>query len=171
MIESHRLDRFDNSGFSRGRPRVIELAWIVSSALFVSSWIPGSAHRRMLLRFFGASIGAGVVIKPGVRVKFPWRLSVGDHSWIGESTWIDNLADVKIGSHCCLSQGCYVCTGSHDWSSKTFNLITKPITIEDSVWICAMARIAPGVTVHERAVVGFGMVVRREVEAGAVVRQ
>jgi hypothetical protein len=89
-------------------------------------------------------VGTGVVIKPHVRVKFPWKLYIGDHSWIGESVWIDNLAQVTIGSNCCISQGAYLCTGSHRWDRDTFDLVTKPIVIEDQCWVGAMARVAPG---------------------------
>ena len=126
-----RLQDFKNPEFSRGRPALIEAAWMVVQWLLVSSWIPGAAHRRFVLRLFGARIGAGVNLKPRLRVKFPWRLTVGAHSWIGEDVWIDNLAPVTIGSNCCLSQGAFLCTGSHDWSSPTFDLITRAITIED----------------------------------------
>ncbi|MBI1399413.1 MAG: colanic acid biosynthesis acetyltransferase WcaF [Hyphomonas sp.] len=151
-----RLDRFENGHWTRGRPIAVELLWILTSSLLVRSWLPGLLHRRFLLRLFGASIGRGVVIKPGVRVKFPWRLSVGDNSWIGEDAWIDNLAPVKIGSNACVSQGAYICTGSHDWSSETFDLITKPITIADGAWVAAKSTVGPGVTVGEGAVLGLG---------------
>jgi len=128
------------------------------SALFISSWVPGSAHRRILLRLFGAEIGRGVAIKPGVQIKFPWRLTIGEDSWIGEGVWIDNLTQVTIEANCCLSQGTYLCTGSHDWSSPTFTLITKPIVIREGAWIAARSTVAPGVVVGECAVLGLGSV-------------
>jgi putative colanic acid biosynthesis acetyltransferase WcaF len=151
-----RLADFVAPQFSRGRPAVIEALWLVAQWLFVASWLPGSAHRRLLLRLFGARIGKGVVVKQGVRVKFPWRISVGDHTWIGEDVWIDNLALVTIGADCCLSQGAYLCTGSHDWSRSSFDLITKPIVIGDGAWIAARAVVGPGVEVGEGAVLGLG---------------
>ena len=93
------------------------------------SWlIPFSRVKVVVLRTFGASIGRGVRIKPGVKVKFPWRLTVGHHCWLGEDLWIDNLAEVRIGAHCCLSQGVYLCTGSHDWSRDTFDLIINTVS-------------------------------------------
>ncbi|MFC1719544.1 putative colanic acid biosynthesis acetyltransferase, partial [Pseudomonadota bacterium] len=85
------LDTFDNSRFERGRPWFVEVLWRVAEGLFLNTWVPGSGWRSSLLRMFGAELGTGVVIKPYVRVKFPWKLSVGDHSWIGEDVWIDNL--------------------------------------------------------------------------------
>ena len=156
-----RLDIYDRTSFKRGRPRWIEALWLVAQCLFVSSSLPGAAHRRWLLRLFGASIGRGVGIKPRVRVKFPWKLTVGDHSWIGEDVWIDNLADVKIGTHCCISQGAYLCTGSHDWTRPGFDLIVEPIDIGNCTWIAARSIIGPGVATGEGCVLALGSVATR----------
>lgn len=153
-----RMDTFQNRWFRRGRPAIVELCWIFFQAIFVSSSLPGSAHRKFLLRLFGAKLGKGVVVKPRFRVKFPWRLEVGNHSWLGEDVWIDNLAEVKIGSHCCLSQGAFLCTGSHDWSLPSFDLIVKPITLEHGAWVAAKSVVSPGVTLHEGAVLALGSV-------------
>ncbi len=152
------LARFANPDFSRGRPAWVEAVWLAVQWAFVSSWLPGSAHRRLLLRLFGARVGKGVAIKPGVRVKFPWKLAVGDYTWIGEDAWIDNLDEVTIGSNCCLSQGAYLCTGSHDWTKPSFDLVTKPIRIENGAWVAARASVAPGVTIGEGAVLAMGSV-------------
>lgn len=156
-----RLDLFDNTVFSRAKPVWVEALWLIVQCLFIRSQLPGSAHRRILLRLFGARIGKGVTIKPGVRVKFPWRLTVGDHSWIGEDAWIDNLADVTIGAHCCISQAAYLCTGNHDWKAASFNLRTAPIRICDGAWIAARSVVAPGVTVGEGSVLAIGSVATR----------
>lgn len=150
-----RLSEYSPRDFHRGRSRLVELAWMLLQALLVGSWVPGSWHRIVLLRLFGAMIGCNVVIKPGVRVKFPWRLQVGDHSWIGEDVWIDNLAKVSIGSHVCVSQGAYLCTGSHDWASESFDLITLPIDVADHAWIGSKAVLAPGTEVGAGAVLSM----------------
>jgi putative colanic acid biosynthesis acetyltransferase WcaF len=158
------LKDFSNPQFSRGRSLVIEAMWLFIQWLLVSSWIPGAAHRRWVLRAFGARIGEEVDIKPGVRVKFPWRLEVGDHSWIGEDVWIDNLAQVTIGSDCCVSQGAYFCTGSHDWSRQSFDLIVRPIHVGAGAWIAARSVVGPGVTVGEGAVLGLASVATKDLE-------
>ncbi|NIS67256.1 MAG: colanic acid biosynthesis acetyltransferase WcaF, partial [Gemmatimonadales bacterium] len=101
----------------------------------------------------------------GVRVKFPWRLMIADHVWIGEGVWIDNLATVTIRDHCCISQGAYLCTGSHDWESATFNLITKPIEIHEYAWVGAQAVVGPGVVINEGAVLGLGSVATQDLES------
>lgn len=159
---------FDSRGFDRGGSRVVEALWIFVQATFVRSWLPGSAHRRFLLRLFGAKIGKAVVVKPGLRVKFPWRLDVGDHSWIGEDVWIDNLAPVRIGSNCCLSQAVYLCTGSHDHTKATFDLIVRPIVLRDGAWLAARSVVAPGVEVGAGAVLGLQSVATKDLRAGWV---
>lgn len=161
-----RLDRYNNSNFDRGRSRLIEALWIFCEMCFVRCALPGSRHRVWLLRKFGAKIGRGVVIRPGVRIKFPWRLRIGNYSWIGDSVWVDNLAEVDIGCHCCVSQGVYLCTGGHDWQKDSFDLVIKPIIVEDWVWLCAKSVIGPGVTVHENAVLTLGSVATWDLNAG-----
>lgn len=158
-----RLDLFDNGGFERGRSKLMEMVWELVSFFLVASVWPGSRWRVALLRVFGAKIGQGVVIKPFVRVKFPWRLVVGDHAWIGERVWIDNLALVTLGPHSCVSQGAYLCTGSHDWGRESFDLITRPITVQQGAWVGAMARVAPGVTLQGGAVLAMGSVATNDV--------
>jgi putative colanic acid biosynthesis acetyltransferase WcaF len=158
------LDEYDNREFDRGRCLLIEQIWLLAQAIFLSSWFPGSMFRVVLLRIFGARIGKGVVLKPGVRVKFPWRLTIGDYSWIGEDVWIDNLVTVTIGADCCISQAVYLCSGSHNWNSQGFDLITKPIVIQDKVWLAAKSVVGPGVTVREGAVLALGSVATRDLE-------
>ncbi|MEL6920974.1 MAG: WcaF family extracellular polysaccharide biosynthesis acetyltransferase [Pseudomonadota bacterium] len=163
-----RLDLFENPEFSRGASRVKELFWLAVSAVLFESWLPGSGWRRQVLRAFGADIGKGVIIKPRVRVKFPWRLKIGDHSWIGEAVWIDNLAQVTVGSHCCLSQGAYLCTGSHDWTDPKFKLTTHPIEIGHGCWVGAKASLAPGTVLEDGVVVAMGKCVSGVLEGWTI---
>ena len=62
----------------------------------------------------------GVVIKPNVKIKYPWNLYIGNNSWLGEKVWIDNLDIVSVGNNCCISQGAYLLTGNHDYRSEYF---------------------------------------------------
>jgi putative colanic acid biosynthesis acetyltransferase WcaF len=98
-----------------------------------------------------------------VRVKYPWFLSVGDHSWLGEDCWIDNIAPVTIGSSVCVSQGAYLCTGNHDWSDPAFGLRPAPIILQDGCWVGAMSIICPGATMEECSVASAGSVVTRSI--------
>jgi putative colanic acid biosynthesis acetyltransferase WcaF len=156
----------DNSELIRGAPTWIEALWyFLGLPIIRCHLIPSSALRCVILRMFGAKIGKGVYIKPGLRVKFPWYLSVGDHSWLGEDLWIDNLATVTIEPHCCLSQGAYLCTGNHDWESVNMRLFRRPITCQRGCWVGAKAILCPGVVVGPGAIVTVGSVVTKNVPA------
>jgi putative colanic acid biosynthesis acetyltransferase WcaF len=113
---------------------------------------------------FGARVGSGVVIKPRVTIKYPWKLTVGDHSWIGEQVWIDNLDHVIIGAHVCISQGALLLCGNHDYKKPTFDLITGPIVLENGVWIGAKANVAPGITCGSHSVLALGSVATKDLE-------
>jgi putative colanic acid biosynthesis acetyltransferase WcaF len=106
-----------------------------------------------------------VVIRPGVRVKYPWRLSIGDHAWIGEDCWIDNLEQITVGRDACLSQGAYLCTGNHDWSDPSFGLTIKSITISDGAWVGAKSVITQGVELGVCAIASAGSVVTKSIPA------
>ncbi len=160
------LSRPDSSELVRGRSRLVEALWIFFGAPVLASRLMLSASvRSSLLRLFGAKIGVNMYMKPGVRVKFPWYLSVGDHCWIGEDVWIDNLAPVTIGSHVCVSQGAYLCTGNHDWSKPNLKLFTRPIQLERGCWVGAKALVGPGVTVKEGAILTAGGVATKDLQA------
>ena len=160
------LSKFDNSSYDPGRRLFVQILWyFLGKPLLRTSLIPSSAPRRWLLKIFGAKIGKRIVIKPGIRVKYPWLLEIGDDAWIGEDVWIDNLAPVYIGSNACVSQGAYLCTGNHDWTDPAFGLRVAAISIRDGAWVGAKATICPGVELAECAVAAAGSVVTRNLEA------
>ena len=136
----------------------------VNAIVFKSGLLPVSGLKVALLRLFGARVGKGVIIKPYVNIKYPWRLSIGNHTWLGEGVWIDNVAAVSIGSNVCLSQGAILETGSHNYKSKTFDLVTGPITIEDGVWVGCGAIVNQGLTVASHAVLTSGSVATKNME-------
>lgn len=160
-----RLDSYATGSYSPGASLGKQLLWYyVGSPLFSTSWIPFSKFKCLILRLFGAIVGNGVNIKPNVKVKFPWRLALGDYVWLGENCWIDNVAFVTIDSHACISQDVYLCTGNHDWNDPNFRLMDKPIHIEEGCWIAARAVVGPGVTIGKGAVLGLGSVASRSLE-------
>lgn len=159
------LSKYDNSWYSPGGTSFKRLLWYFANLFFLKNrWNPSSKLKSIVLRAFGAKIGRGVVIKPGINVKYPWLLSIGDYTWIGEGVWIDNLAQVTIGSNCCLSQGAMLLCGNHNYKIPTFDLIVKPITIEDGAWIGAKSIICPGITVGSHAVLSVGAVANRDLD-------
>jgi putative colanic acid biosynthesis acetyltransferase WcaF len=132
---------------------------MIVNGLFFLSWVPWPGSlRRALLRAFGAKIGAGVVLKPRVNVKYPWNLEIGDHAWIGEAVWIDSLAKVVVGRNACLSQGVMVETGNHDWSKPGFDLLLGEVEIAEGAWAAARSTLLPGSRLGSHAVLGAGSV-------------
>ncbi|MBI4695914.1 MAG: colanic acid biosynthesis acetyltransferase WcaF [Gammaproteobacteria bacterium] len=159
------------AGYCPGAGRLKRAAWYVLNAIFFDSWLcPFYPLKNLILRLFGARIGIGVIIKPRVNIKHPWRLSVGDHVWIGEGVWIDNLVQVTIGSNVCISQGAMLLTGNHDYKDPHFGLITGEITIGDGVWVGAQSIVGPSVRCYENAVITAGSILTSEAEQNAIYR-
>jgi putative colanic acid biosynthesis acetyltransferase WcaF len=163
------LSRPDVRGYRPGRPFVVRALWLVVEALVLRNPILTSyGLKRATLRLFGARIGRNVLVKPSVAVKYPWHLSVGDNSWIGERAWLDTVVPIRIGANVCVSQGAYLCTGNHDWSDPRMGLVTGEIVLEDGSWVGAFARVGPGVTVGREAVVALGAVLVEDAEPHGV---
>jgi putative colanic acid biosynthesis acetyltransferase WcaF len=152
-----RLDSFRNDWYDPGRGVAVRLAWIAVNGTFLLTSVPWpSRMKAWLLRAFGARVGAGVVLKPRINVKYPWNVTIGDHSWIGEGVWIDSLAKVTIGANCCLSQGVTIETGNHDWSRPTFDLVLNEVVLEDGAWAAVKSLLLPGARLRSHAVLGAG---------------
>lgn len=165
------LSRYSTRGFSRGAPRWKEALWLGTKLIFFQMSVPWpSALRVGLLRVFGARVGRGVVIRERVNISFPWRLELGDHVWLGEEVMILSLACVTIESNVCISQRAFLCTGSHNFQSPDFDLLTSPIVIRSRSWIAAQAFIGPGVEVGPGSMVAASSVVSRNVPPNVLVR-
>ena len=150
-----KLDRFQLPPGFRGRSGIqCQLWWLVQSCLFGLSPQFMYGWRVFLLRAFGAKIGKGVIIRPSVRITYPWKLSIGDYAWVGDHVELYTLAEISIASHAVVSQRSYLCTGSHDPASRTFRIYAEPIIIEEGAWIATDVFIAPGVTVGRNALIG-----------------
>ncbi|PZM82068.1 MAG: colanic acid biosynthesis acetyltransferase WcaF [Candidatus Margulisiibacteriota bacterium] len=155
------LSLFENSYYKPGRSSK-RVCWYILSHFFVNTYIPFPATLKInLLRLFGAKIGKGTVVKPGINIKYPWFLTIGDNVWLGENVWIDNLAQVSIGSNVCLSQGCYLLTGNHDYKKISFDLIVKPIVIEAGSWVGAKSIVCPGVVLATNSIITAGSVITK----------
>jgi putative colanic acid biosynthesis acetyltransferase WcaF len=139
--------------------------------LFVSSsWQVSSRLRRAVLVAFGARIGTGVILRPRLRVRFPWKLDIGDRSWIGEDVWLHNQDQLTVGADAVISQGTFVTTGSHA-HRRDMALITKPVVIEDGAWVTARCVILGGSRIGVSALVTPGTVVNGDVPDGMVYGQ
>jgi putative colanic acid biosynthesis acetyltransferase WcaF len=163
------LRTYDQSDFDRGRPGwFILLWWLVQAVTFPITPHFASGVRSAILRRFGATIGEGVLIRPTARFTYPWKVTIGDYSWVGDDVVFYSLDRIAIGEHCVVSQKTYLCTGSHDMNDRSFGLITGPIVIGNGAWIAADCFVAPSVEIGANTVVGARSTVMASLPAGQV---
>jgi putative colanic acid biosynthesis acetyltransferase WcaF len=164
------LRNFDKSKFERGRSKPVEIVWWVFKLLFIQSSLPWpSSLKSLVLRLFGAKVGAGLYMRPGVNVHFPWKLTIGDNVWVGDKCTILNLETVVIHSNAALAHEVYIAAAGHDITSPNFGYANAPVIVESGSWIATRAFIGPGVTVGRNAVVAAGSVVTKSIPPGVVV--
>ncbi len=157
--------------WNRGASLLKEFFWVLIFKPLVKSSFPGSEWRRIFLVFFGAEIGRGIRLNSGLNVTMPWRLKIGNFCWIGEETWINNLALVSLGENVCISQGVYFCTGNHNYKKSSFDLMVKPIIIDSNVWIGAKTIIGPGYRVGNGSVITLGSVISEDIPPNSIYKK
>jgi putative colanic acid biosynthesis acetyltransferase WcaF len=163
------LSRFTLPQDFRGRPAwYVQLWWLVQTLLVHPSPQVFYGWRRFWLRLFGARIGAHVRIRPSVEITYPWKLTVGDWTWIGDGVTLYTLGEISIGAHAVVSQKSYLCSGAHDYRRIGFDIYARAIRIEPEAWLAANVFVAPGVTVGRGSVIGACSNVMHDIPAGMV---
>lgn len=164
-----KIANFNNDWYFPGKNPLVRIIWFLINAFFFKNPLNfSSSIKGVLLRCFGARVGIGVMLKPGINIKYPWNLSIGNYSWIGEDSWLDSLGKIEIGNNVCISQGAYIGTGNHDFTSPYFDLLVKDVVIEDGVWIGAKAVVCPGVTCKSHSMLTVQSVAVHDLEAYTV---
>lgn len=165
------LSSYNNDLFNPGGNPLKRILWYyINILVFKNGLFPLYILKVKLLRAFGAKIGKGVVIKPHVSIKYPWNLEIGDHVWVGENVWIDNLVLVKIGNNCCISQGAVFLTGNHNFKNVGFDLMVNEIVLNDRVWIGAMSIVTGGVVAEANSILLVNSVVSKRMTQNMVYR-
>ncbi|NEN93445.1 MAG: colanic acid biosynthesis acetyltransferase WcaF [Okeania sp. SIO3H1] len=163
------LRKYNQSWYDRGKPGwFVLLWWLVQAITFPLTPQPLHSLRRLILNLFGAKIGQGVLIRPTARFTYPWKIAIGDYSWIGDDVVLYSLDHIEIGQHCVISQKSYLCTGSHDMEDPTFGLQTASINIGNGAWVATDCFVGPGVNIGANAVIGARSSVFKDMPAGQV---
>jgi len=162
------LSKFDTGDYDAGPKWKVLIWFFINYYIFDSSFPWPYRLKRSLLRAFGAKVGTGLIIKTKVRIKNPWKLIVGDHCWIGESVWVDNLEDVEIGNNVCLSQGAMLLTGNHDYTVESFPYRLGKIHLEEGVWIGAKSVVCPGITCKAYSILTVNSVANKQLEESGI---
>ena len=167
-----KLDQFNASkNLDRGAGKFKETCWYLCKWFFFLTALPfPSKFKCFLLRLFGAGVGIGVVIKPRVNIHLPWKLIIGNYTWIGEEVFILSLDKVTIGNNVCISQRAFLCAGNHDFMDPSFSYRNGPIVLEDGVWVGACVFVAPNVIIGTDTVVTAGAIVTGNLGANGIYR-
>ena len=164
------LSKYNNSWYRPGS-LFKRLAWYIVNELFLRNPLNISSGLKIFwLRLFGAKIGNGVVIKPHINIKYPWKLTIGNHCWIGEGVWIDNLETVILEDHVCLSQDAFLICGNHNYKTVAFDLMIAPITLKEGAWVGAKSIVGPGVTLESHSILALGSVTSTNLDAYGIYR-
>jgi len=149
-MEYQDLSIFKVPGTFRGKSKIaVQLWWILQETLF--AWSPQFLYEwRSFLLWY------------------PWKVKIGDYSWVGESCVLYSLGNITVGSHVAISHRVYVNTGGHEYNKKTFDIFSKPVVIEDECWITHDVYVAPGVTIGKGTIVSARSSVLKDLPAGKV---
>ena len=126
--------------------------------------------RRLLLRLFGARIGAGARVMPSTRIWAPWNLVMGEESCLSHDVDCYCVALIRIDAHATVSQYSFLCAATHDPEDPHMRLVTAPIRIGAGTWVAADVFIGPGVTIGEGAVIGARSSVFRDMPPWMICR-
>lgn len=125
--------------------------------------------RNFILRLFGAKVHRRAGVYCSAFITEPWNLILDNNAWIGPHALCDSTDVIHICNNATVSQYAYLCTASHDTSLKSFDLVTKPITIKENAWVAAGSFVGMGVTIGEGAVVGARSSVFKDVDSWSIV--
>ena len=153
----------------RGKSKLtVQLWWTVQATLF--AWSPQILYqwRVFLLRLFGATIGKNVKIRSSVKITYPWLLTIGDYSWVGDDCTLYNLGNIIIGRNVALAHQVYLNTGGHEYQKVTFDIFSSPVVIEDECWLTNDVYVAPGVTIGRGTIISARSSVLKSVPAGKI---
>ncbi|WP_428329106.1 WcaF family extracellular polysaccharide biosynthesis acetyltransferase [Mucilaginibacter sp.] len=155
-------DTFTGPSFSLSN-RILRLVWgVVYAIFFVYSPKPLFSWRTFLLKLFGAKVGKGVHVYNRVKIWAPWNLELGDECGIANGAELYSQGKITVGKRAVISQGSYICTGTHDYNLPGHPLLTFPITIGDYAWVAAEVFVHPGVTIGKGCVIGARSVVTND---------
>ena len=166
-LRTHRADH--NAPTFTLKNRLLRVVWRLTW-LVGARWTPPPLHlwRNILLNLFGARVAMSAHIYSSVEIWAPWNLTVAAFGSMGPAVRCYNIAPIAIGYKTVVSQGVYLCTGTHDYRDPAFPLVAKPVSIGAQAWICADAFVGPGVTVGEGAVLAAAGVAFQDLDPWTV---
>lgn len=136
---------------------------MIAVGLKALAYLPSHTLRILGLRAVGAALGKDILIYHGFWVWYPWCLSIGNHTVVGDHVILDARGGIQIGESVNISSEVAIWTGQHDLQSPDFAYVKSPVRIGNHAWLSFRSIILPGVTVGEGAVIAAGAVVTKDV--------
>ncbi len=101
------------------------------------------------------------------------QILIGAEVLIDDFTYIMSQERIEIGNNTKIASFCFITDFNHKFDSKIKNLkdqgfSSNPIIIGDNVWIGTHVVILPGVKIGDRAVIGAGSVVTKNIPSGSI---
>jgi len=119
-----------------------------------------------------AALDRGVVLLSTGPADGTIRIRIGPDTYINRNTMLDATESLEIGSNCAIGPGCYLTDHDHGLDPSLPPLgqpmMSAPTRLGNEVWLGANVVVLKGVTIGDRAVIGAGSVVSRDIPPGAV---
>ncbi len=98
------------------------------------------------------------------------HIDIGDHVLLCPGVRIDSASSVKIGDSCMLAASAYITDADwHDIYDRTRTIgTTRPVVLEENVWIGDGAIVCKGVTIGRNSVIGAGSVVTSDIPENVI---
>jgi len=115
-------------------------------------------------------LGKNVRLYKGLVIHNPNCVSIGNNSGIGNYCVIWGVGGVDIGEDVLIAAHTVIASAGHEDTDKKFieTITTKPVTIENNVWLGAGTIVLPGVTIGKNTIIGAGSVVTKDVPRDSV---
>jgi maltose O-acetyltransferase len=127
---------------------------------------------RSVLEELLSSVGSDAVIEPPFHCDYGFNISLGDRFYANVGCVFLDCAPISIGNGVLLGPAVQLYAATHPLDAETRRSGVEyalPISIGDDVWIGGGALVLPGMAVGDRAVIGAGSVVTKDVPRDTVV--
>lgn len=130
-----------------------------------------SARRQEILKELIPVQGDNLWLQPPFYCDYGYNIEVGNNVFFNFNCVVLDVMRVKIGDNTLFAPSVQIYTATHptDWKERALGLeFAKPVMIGTHVWVGGGAIICPGVTIGDRAIIGAGSVVTKDVPADVI---
>lgn len=124
--------------------------------------IPSHNLRIFWYRIAWVQIGKRSTISLGVKVRYPWKISIWDNTIIGTDCFLDWARNLNIWNNTNISWWTSIFTLGHDIDCPFFSAKWAKVTIDDHVAIFSNSIILPGVYIAKWTAIWAWSVVTKD---------